>query len=248
LPVQFPAEGAPLAVEQLDDMEVVEDMHRPGQVVADGADVGLAHVGGHRRDLGAGRAQAPPERLQGVDALAVADEHDRPGDEVEHDGEVAVALADGDLVDGDLLELAELRLAEAALQRLGLDVLDRVPANAEVVGHVLGGHELRQFQDVALEGAGVALLGLGEGDLDLADRATGEAKDAGHLELDEGRLAADGQRAEGAFDAALVPDVGRAALGAAEPFAGLFDAEGHLALLERLADFVVAADAEGMVQ
>ena len=44
--------------------------------------------------------------------------------------------------------------------------------------HVADGHAATQFQGVALEGRGVAPPRVGEGDLDLADDATGLAFDA----------------------------------------------------------------------
>jgi len=50
------------------------------QVLPDGPDVGLAHIGRHSDDLGPGTAQPPPERLQSLDTFAIADEHDRAGD------------------------------------------------------------------------------------------------------------------------------------------------------------------------
>ena len=157
-------------------------------------------------------------------------------------------LADRDFIDGDLLEFVEFGFAEAALQRPGLDVLDRIPADAKVLSHVLDGHELRQFQDVALESARIAFPRIGEGDLHLAYPATSEAEHAGHLELHKGRFAADGHHPEGAFDAPLVPDLGRPTLGAAVPFTGLLDAEGHLTSLERLADVAVTDQAERVIQ
>jgi hypothetical protein len=49
-------------------------------------------------------------------------------------------LADGNLVDGDFLELVQLGLAEATLQGVGLDVLDGVPTDLQMLGHVLDGH------------------------------------------------------------------------------------------------------------
>ena len=129
----------------------------------------MRHVGGHGLDLGPGTTQPLPERLQGLDAFAVADEHHGPGEQIEDHGQVAVPLADGDFIDGDLLELVQLGLAEAALQGAGLDVLDGVPTDLEVLGHVLDGHVPGQLQGVALEGAGVAFLGIGEAELDLPD-------------------------------------------------------------------------------
>ena len=92
------------------------------------------------------------------------------------------------------------------------------------------------------------LLGIREGDLDLANLAAGEAQDAWHLELDEGRLLADRQRPEGAFDAPLGPDLLGPAMGAAQSFAWLFDAKRGDAGLDDLADVAVADDAEAMIQ
>ena len=110
-----------------------------------------------------------------------------PAEQVEHHGQVAVPLADGDLVDGDLLELVQLGLAEAALQVAGLDVLDDVPTDLQVLGHVLDGHVPRQLQGVALEGAGVVLLGIGKADLDLpAGRS--RSSGPGHLEVQQAGL------------------------------------------------------------
>jgi len=126
----------------------------------------------------------------------------------------------------------QLGLAETALQRQGLDVLDRVPADVEMLGHVLDGHKTGQFEDIAFKSSGVALLGIGEADFDLPDHAAVETQDARNLELHEGRLGADRHRAKGAFDAALIPDLRRAARGAAVAFPRLLDTKRHLPLLE----------------
>ena len=92
LAVQLPAEVAQLLVEQLDDVEVVEDMHGPGQVLADGQDVGrLMSVAtaliwaraARSRFQNGSRASAP---------FAVADEDHRPAHQVEHHRQVAVPL------------------------------------------------------------------------------------------------------------------------------------------------------------
>ena len=245
---QLATQGAELVVEELDDVEVVEDVDRVRQVVPHGPDVSRGHVGGDGGDPGPRPPQAFPEGFQGLHALAVADEHHGAGQQVEDHGEVMTPLADGDFVDGDLLELVQLGLAEAALQTAGLDVLDGVPTDLEVLGHVEDGHVARQLQDVALEGAGVVLFGVGEADLGLADRAAVQAAQPGHGEAQQHGLAADGRQAEGAVHAAVGPDVGRAALGAAPALAGLFDVEDHLTLAELLANIAVADEAEAVIQ
>ena len=208
----------------------------------------IKHDLGQGDDLGTCATQPPPEWLEGVHAFAVADEYHGAGEQIDNHGHVAVSLGDSDFIDGDLRELVQLGLAEAALQGTGLDILDGVPTDVEVLGHVLNGHQARQVEDIAFERAGAAFLGIGEAQLDLPDHATGEAEDAGHLELHEGWLGADGNHAKGAFDAPLAPGLAGAALGAAVAFARFLDAKRHLPLLEGLADVVVADNAEAVIQ
>lgn len=245
---QLSAKGAELVVEQLDHMKAIEDVNGFSEILAHGPDIGGGHVGGNGLDLGVRAPQSLPEGLQGVHALAVTDENHGAGEKIEDNGQVAMALADVDFVDGDLLEVVQLGLAELALEVPGLDVLDDVPANDQMFGNILDGHEMRQFQSIALEGASVMLLGVGESELDLANLAARKAQHARHFELDERRLLADRQRPEGAFDAALGPDVLGAAMRAAQSLAWLFDAKRGDARLDNLADVAVADDAEAVLQ
>ena len=117
-----------------------------------------------------------------------------------------------------------------------------------MVGDVLNRHVLQQVEGIACKDMGVVLLGVGEVDLHLAGFIAVVAEDARHLEVDEGGSAANRRGVKGAFDAALGPDVGGAAQGAAEAFAWLLDAKGGQAGLEGLADIVVADDAEAVIQ
>ena len=55
-------------------------------------------------------------------------------------------------------------LGEVLFQVTFLDVLDRVPTDAEMLGHGLDGHVLRQFQRIALEGVRVAPPRFGKAD------------------------------------------------------------------------------------
>src|ERR1700722_7101923 len=135
-----------------------------------------------------GATQALPEGFQSVPALAVADEHDSSGEEIEHDGQVTLPLADVDFIDGDLLELVELGLAEAALQMLGLHLLNGVSTDQQMGGDILDGHVPREFQGITFEGTGVVFLGVGEVDFDLAGLATRGAVDAWQLEFEARRL------------------------------------------------------------
>ena len=73
--------------------------------------------------------------------------------QVQDHRQVAVPLGDGDLVDGDVPQVLELGLGEPPRQVALLDVLDQVPADAQVHGHVADGHAPAQLQGVPLEGA-----------------------------------------------------------------------------------------------
>src|SRR5262249_32199483 len=105
-----------------------------------------------------------------------------------------------------------------------------------------------QLQGVALEGAGVAAPRVGEGDLDLADGAAGQAADALHGQDDSHGPAADGHGAEAALDLAPADDLGRAAGGAGAVLGARGNGEGHAAPGVLSADVVIAADGEGVVQ
>jgi hypothetical protein len=159
-----------------------------------------------------------------------------------------MALADGDFINGNLPELVQLGLAETPLEVFGLDVLDGVPTDLEVLGHVLDGHVPGQIQGVALEGAGVAFLGIGEADLDLTHAVTDRTPDPGHVQGYESGFGTDRHGAECAFLMAANPDVLAAALRTAEPLTRLFDAEGHFPSVELLASILVANDTEGVIQ
>ena len=79
---QLTAEGAELVVVQLDDVEVIEPMNRPREILTHSLGVSGGHVGGHGFDLGVGAAQTPPEGFESIPALAVADEDDGTGEQI----------------------------------------------------------------------------------------------------------------------------------------------------------------------
>ena len=101
---------------------------------------------GHRVDYRPGAVQALPERLQSVGPLALAHEDDGAADQIPDHGGVALLFAQVDLVEGDLLEVGQPGTRQAALQVAFLDVLDDVSTDAQVRGHGLDGHVLRQLQ------------------------------------------------------------------------------------------------------
>ena len=248
LAVHGPTQVGELLVEQLEDVEVVEHDHGLGQVGRDRLSVRRRHVHGHRLDLRPAGPQPLPERLECVGPPAVADEDDRPAHQVHDDRQVAMPLGDSDLVDGDPLEVLQLGLGEAAREIALLDLLDRVPSDAQVAGDIADGHAPRQLQGVPLEGPGIGAPGIGKGDLDLTDHVASRAFDTGYGQCHDGRLASDGDGPEAAFDMPARPDVRRPTGRAAAGLRLLMDGEDHLAALRVGAGVSVAADAEGVIQ
>src|SRR6266851_5338154 len=97
-------------------MEMIENMYCVREVVAHRTYVRGGHIGSDGLDLGTRSAQSLPEGIESIGAFAISHEHDRAGEQIEHDGQVLVLLANADFIDGDLFELVELGLAETALQ------------------------------------------------------------------------------------------------------------------------------------
>src|SRR5512135_141020 len=142
------------------------------------------------------------------------------------------------------LSLGLAKRREVAL----LNLLDHVPADIQVPGHIANGHTPRQFQRVALEGGGIAASRVGEGDLNLAYHATGLTFDARDGQGYERGAAPDGHGSEAALDPTARLDLGRAAGRAAAGLRLLVDGEDRLAVLVVGAGVLVAADAEGVIQ
>ena len=61
LSVQIPPQAREFVIEELDDVEMVVDQNRVGQVFANGLGVGRRHVGRHGPDLGMRRLQLLPK-------------------------------------------------------------------------------------------------------------------------------------------------------------------------------------------
>jgi hypothetical protein len=126
---------------------------------------------------------------------------------LEHPGIVPVyglgAYGDGGLVDGDPSEVHELGVGIAAARVPRLGVLDDVPADAEVAGHVDDGQAPCQSQGVPLERPGVAPSRGGEGDLYRTDHPAGVSDHARDRQGHDRRRLADGQGPEPALDPPL---------------------------------------------
>lgn len=67
---------------------------------------------------------------------------------VQHHGQVAVALADGDLIHGQDAKPVKIRLAIAGFQIVLVDVFDRFPVQLKMPGNVGDRHHFAQLVDL----------------------------------------------------------------------------------------------------
>jgi hypothetical protein len=74
-----------------------------------------------------------------------------------------------------------------------LDVLDDIPTDVEMIGHVLDGAEPRQVQHVAFEGVGVGPPRIGKRHVHLPRDFALKANDARDFGKDKGRPRSDGE-------------------------------------------------------
>ncbi len=63
--------------------------------------------------------------------------HHRSAVQVQHHRQVFVPVTDADLIDGQMFEMLEPDLLEPPVQVAFLNVLDRVPADIQMLGGVL---------------------------------------------------------------------------------------------------------------
>jgi hypothetical protein len=102
--IEFTPEIRETIVKEFDEMKMVKDMHRLGKVSQDGSDIGRGQVGGHGFDVHLLPSEDFPEPFQSFGTFALADINDGTTFQVKHDGQVAMAFANGDFIDGDLLK------------------------------------------------------------------------------------------------------------------------------------------------
>jgi len=129
-----------------------------------------------------------------------------------------------------------------------LDVLNDIPADPQVPGHILDGGKPAQFKDVAFKGPREALSRIGETDLDLPHQPAGQAPDARHGKFDPYALAADGNRAKPAQLAAPADHPSVPASRTAQAMAFLADRENHGAFFITGVHVTVATDTESMIK
>jgi len=90
----------------------------------------------------------------------LADVNDAAGCVVQHHGQVAVALSDGDLIHCQNAKPIIVRLTVLGFQIVFVDVLDCFPVQLKVPGHVGDGHHLAQLVDLSGQPPGHPQIGV----------------------------------------------------------------------------------------
>jgi len=157
-------------------------------------------------------------------------------------------FADRDLIDGDLMQVFEFRPGEPTSQIAFLDVLDQIPADVQVFGHVLNRHVTQEIQRIALERLGVAPASIGKPDSHLADSLADRTFYPGDRKHDVHRLAADRQGLETPLRVPTASNIPRSARRAPQRVRLLADREKHLPVMVFRSHVGVAPNPESVVQ
>jgi hypothetical protein len=129
-----------------------------------------------------------------------------------------------------------------------LNVLDRVPADAEVESNILDRHVPKQIQGIAFKGMRVAETWVGEGELPLSRDMTVVALDTWDSEEQVNPLGADWHQAKQSRLAAMGRDIGRVTNGTTEGCSILLDGEQDSALEVVGPGMLVAAHAKCLIK
>ena len=229
-------------------MKMIEDDGGIRKVLHHRAHVGGGHIdrdGFHRCPR---MAKSFPERNECVSSLAVTDEYDGPAFEVEDHSNIGVALLHRDLIDGQIPEVLEGKPGKLLLEVPFLDILDDIPGDMEMAGHVEDGHVLREFEDIALEGTGIGETGIGKTEFHLADGIASPAGDALHIQAQKDCLRPYGNQPESSRRASSENKIPAPACRAMKPVSFMRDREDHLAFLICRLHICIADETESMIQ
>ena len=139
--------------------------------------------------------QPLPKWLQRLRTTAFAEKHDRAAFQIQHHRHRLLTCPNGEFSEGDLRPMSEFRRCVMFLQMPLLNLLDHVPTDLELPGHVWNRHRPRQFQRVPLEAPRVTHSIRGELDFHWADDPATPAQDPRNRQHDPDRLRADPHRA-----------------------------------------------------
>ena len=99
-------------------------------------------------------------------------------------------------IDGQIPEVFEHRPGELLLEVPFLNVLDDIPGDVEMAGHVEDRHVLRELEDVALESPGIGEAGIGKAKFYLADYLAAFTRNPLYVEVQIDHLRSYGHHAE----------------------------------------------------
>nr|WP_231716387.1 hypothetical protein [Desulfosarcina alkanivorans] len=131
--------GKPIIIE-FDDVKMVEDDDRLGKIFPDSLYVNPGHIDGDRFNGGFRALQSTPEGNERIGSFSVAYKNDSTGIQVQNDGQIVMACANGDLIDGQLSEMLQFGMGESFFQIPFLYIFDDDTPDVEMIGHILDGH------------------------------------------------------------------------------------------------------------
>jgi len=207
LPLKLAAEFIHRPVDEGGEVVMIENDGDAGEVFFDGPDVGVADVHGHGPEIGRPAGEGFEEGNDAFAAFSFGEVEDASAGEIDDDGHVNVAFADAEFINGDVTDVLETDVAVFALEGAAVDILDQVPSGPEEEGAGGDGGEFKQFEDQALEGAGIGETRSGEGEMGPGEGSAVAAFQPMHDQIEPGLMPADLGQAQGPNFAALVDSV-----------------------------------------
>ena len=175
-------------------MKTVEHDARIGQIAAHIADIRGRHVDAHRVNFALlAASDLIPKGFQRLGAFAIAHEKQLARIQIQYDRKIAMALAKGYFVDGYTLDALEARPPKAFKKGPFLNVLNRVPAEADNRRDILDGCGAQHKENILLQTFGVPLVQPRKRNFDPADEAAITARNPWNSPSNDDLFVSDGR-------------------------------------------------------
>ena len=242
------AQGVNLPVDERHDMVAVKDDGRAGEVFFDRTGVAGAHVHGHRLEFFGFFRHGPQKGRDCFLARPFNGMQDSAGLQIDENRHVGVPLSQAKLVNAKVADPTQVDGPVACGEPGLVDILDQIPAHAEILGHGPDRAELQQIENGPGKRPGIAGVSFDKRQARPPETPTSCALQPMHGHLQQSLLAADRRHAEPPNILPLEMAISMPAGVAGNMAVGSFDAENEPIAEHFGAAIGDAFDAKGMIQ
>jgi len=160
---------------------------------------------------------------------------------------LSMAMTAGDLIYYYSFEFLQFRPGKATLEAPLLNILDDVPTDTQMAGHILNGHTPGQFQSITFKGFSVASTGVGKPYVDLSDQSANQAVNSLNGKQNPNRLQPYRYRSETTPNLPPTDHSPGTASGSSHFFRVLAYVEKHRSIFILGADILISSDTESVI-